>query len=43
MNGAQDLRDTREHMNMCILGIPERKEREKEEGIFKKIVRNFPN
>ena len=41
----RDLRDNTKHTNICIIGVPEGKEREKvAEKIFEKIItENYPN
>ena len=41
----RDLRDNTKHTNICIIGVPEGKEREKvAEKIFEEIItENFPN
>ena len=41
----RDLRDNTKHTNICIIGVPEGKEREKvAEKIFEEIIaKNFPN
>ena len=44
-DSVRDLWDNITHINICIIGVPEREEREKgPEKIFEEIiVKNFPN
>ena len=43
-SNTQDLWHNTEHANLCIAGIPERKERKEDKNVFEEIMAiNFPN